>query len=401
MKNYRSDFPILKETVHGKPLVYFDNAATTQKPTQVLDKITAIYHTVNSNIHRAVHTLSQKCTLETENARKTVQEFINAEHEHEVIFTRGTTEAINLVAFSFGELCNPGDEIIISTMEHHSNIVPWQLLAERKKLTIKVIPMDDNGVLDMTAYTQLLSKKTAIVSVNHVSNALGTINPIKQIIDLAHQYGAKVMIDGAQSASHIPIDVQSLDCDFFAFSGHKLYAPTGIGVLYGKEALLNAMPPYQGGGEMIAKVSFEKTTYNVLPYKFEAGTPDYVGSIALAEAIKYVNKIGLNEIHNYENELLEYATEQIKSIDGIRIIGTAKEKSAVLSFCYKDVHHFDFGTMLDQLGIAVRTGHHCAQPTMQRLGIEGTVRASFALYNTKEEIDVFIKAVKRVAAIFG
>lgn len=401
MKNYRSDFPILNETVHGKPLVYLDNAATTQKPTQVLDKVTEVYSTVNSNIHRAVHTLSQKCTLETENARKTVQEFINAEKDYEIIFTRGTTEAINLVAFSLGELCKAGDEIIISEMEHHSNIVPWQMLAERKSLILKVIPMNDEGILDMDAYAKLLSEKTAIVSVNHVSNALGTINPIKDIIDKAHKYGAKVMIDGAQSASHIKIDVQALDCDFYAFSGHKIYAPTGIGALYGKEELLNAMPPYQGGGDMIAKVTFEKTTYNELPFKFEAGTSDYVGAIALAEAIKYVSNIGIQVIQDYENKLLDYATEQIKTIDGIRLIGTAPEKSAVLSFNYKDVHHFDFGTMLDQLGIAVRTGHHCAQPVMQHFNIEGTIRASFAIYNTKEEVDIFIAGVKRVATIFG
>lgn len=401
MKNYRSDFPILKETVHGKPLVYLDNAATTQKPTQVLDKVTEIYSTVNSNIHRAVHTLSQKCTLATEEARTTVKDFINAKHDHEIIFTRGTTEAINLVAYSLGELCQQGDEIIVSELEHHSNIVPWQMLAERKGLNLKVIPMDDKGVLDMVAYEALLSEKTAIVSVNHVSNALGTVNPIKHIIDKAHEYGAKVMIDGAQSAPHYAIDVQALDCDFFAFSGHKIYAPTGIGALYGKEEILNAMPPYQGGGDMIAKVTFEKTSYNELPFKFEAGTAHYVGAIALAEAIKYVNNIGIQVIHDYENGLLEYATEQISSIDGIKIIGTAPEKSAVLSFNYKDVHHFDFGTMLDQLGIAVRTGHHCAQPVMQHFDIEGTIRASFALYNTKEEIDTFIKAVKRVAVLFS
>lgn len=400
MIDCQKDFPILERTVHGKPLVYFDNAATTQKPTQVLDKVTEVYKTVNSNIHRAVHTLSQECTLETENARKTVQTFINAKYDHEVIFTRGTTEAINLVAFSLGELCKEGDEIIISTIEHHSNIVPWQLLAERKKLVLKVIPVDDRGVLDLEAYEKLLSEKTAIVSVNHVSNALGTINPIKHIIDKAHEYDAKVMIDGAQSAPHMAIDVQALDCDFYAFSGHKIYAPTGIGALYGKEEILNAMPPYQGGGEMIDKVSFEKTTYNQLPYKFEAGTPDYVGTIALAEAINYINSIGIQRVHDYEMELLNYATSQLQEIDGIHIIGTAPEKSGLVSFGYKKVHHFDFGTMLDQLGIAVRTGHHCAQPTMQRLNIDGTIRASFAIYNTKEEIDTFIKAVKRIAPMF-
>jgi len=399
--NFRSDFPILNQTVHGKPLVYLDNAATTQKPTQVLDKVTEIYNTVNSNIHRAVHTLSQQCTLETEQGRTIVQEFINAKHHHEIIFTRGTTESINLVASCFGELCNEGDDIIISALEHHSNIVPWQMIAERKGLNIKVIPMGDDGVLDMEAYEGLLSDKTAIVSVNHVSNALGTVNPIKHIIDKAHEYGAKVLIDGAQSIAHYKIDVQSLDCDFYAFSGHKIYAPTGIGVLYGKEDILNAMPPYQGGGDMIAKVTFEKTTYNELPFKFEAGTSDYVGAIALGEAIKYVNNIGIEAIESYENELMTYATEQLKLIEGIKIIGTAPQKSAVISFSYKDIHHFDFGTMLDQLGIAVRTGHHCTQPVMQRLGIEGTIRVSFALYNTKEEIDIFIAAVKRVAAIFG
>ncbi len=398
--NFRSDFPILERTVHGKPLIYFDNAATTQKPTQVLDKVTEIYSTVNSNIHRAVHTLSQECTIETEKAREVVQQFINAKSHGEIIFTRGTTEAINLVAYSFGELCHKGDEIILSTLEHHSNIVPWQLMADRKGVIIKVIPMDDRGVLDMQAYEELLSNKTVLVSVNHVSNALGTVNPIKDIIDKAHQYGARVLIDGAQSAPHMAIDVQALDCDFYAFSGHKMYAPTGIGVLYGKEDILNAMPPYQGGGEMIDKVSFEKTTYNVLPFKFEAGTPDYVGTIALAEAIKYINAIGIDTIHQYEKGLLDYATTQLKTIDGIKIIGTAPEKSGLVSFSYKKVHHFDFGTMLDQLGIAVRTGHHCAQPTMHRLGIEGTIRASFAIYNTKEEIDIFIKAVKRIAPMF-
>ncbi len=397
----RNDFPILNEKVHGKPLVYLDNAATTQKPTQVLSKVTEVYNTVNSNIHRAVHTLSQQCTIQNENARKTVQKFLNAKQDYEIIFTRGTTEAINLVAFSLGELCQEGDEIIISALEHHSNIVPWQMLAERKNMVLKVIPMDERGVLDMEVYENLLSDQTAIVSVNHVSNALGTVNPIKDITHKAHEYGAKVMIDGAQSAPHFKIDVQDIDCDFYAFSGHKIYAPTGIGVLYGKEELLNAMPPYQGGGDMIAKVTFEKTTYNELPFKFEAGTSDYVGAIALSEAINYVNNIGIQSIHDYEKELLDYATEEILKIDGIKIIGTAPEKSGVLSFNYKDVHHFDFGTMLDQLGIAVRTGHHCAQPVMQQFGIDGTIRASFALYNTKEEVDTFIAAVKRVSQIFG
>lgn len=401
MNNYRKDFPILEEKIHHKPLIYLDNAATTQKPRQVLNKITEVYISVNSNIHRGVHTLSQKCTLATEKARQTLQQFINAKAPHEIIFTRGTTEAINLVAFSLGELCREGEEIIISELEHHSNIVPWQMLAERKKMTLKVIPMDECGVLDMSVYDKLLSRKTSIVSVSHVSNALGTVNPIKQIIDKAHAYGAKVMVDGAQSAPHFKIDVQALDCDFFAFSGHKIYAPTGIGALYGKEELLNSMPPYQGGGDMIDKVTFEKTTYNELPFKFEAGTANYVGAIALAEAVKYVCGIGIENIGRHEEGLLNHATEGIRKINGIKIIGTAAEKSSVLSFNYKKVHHFDFGTMLDQLGIAVRTGHHCAQPVMQKLEIDGTLRASFALYNTEDEVQHFIKAVKRVAEIFG
>ena len=399
--NYRQDFPILEQDVNGKPLIYFDNAATTQKPTQVLDKVTEIYNTTNSNIHRAVHTLSQQCTLLNENARETIQKFVNAKDSSEIIFTRGTTEAINLVAFSYGELCNEGEEIIVSAMEHHSNIVPWQMLAERKKMTLKVIPISDEGVLDIEAYENLLSEKTAIVSVNHVSNVLGTVNPIKHIIDKAHEYGAKVLIDGAQSAPHFKVDVQDLDCDFYAFSGHKMYAPTGIGALYGKAETLNAMPPYQGGGDMIAKVTFEKTTYNELPFKFEAGTSDYVGAIALAEAINYINAIGIETIHKHEDDLLAYTTQEILKIDGIKIYGTAPEKSSVLSFNYKEVHHFDFGTMLNQLGIAVRTGHHCAQPLMQRFGIDGTIRASFAIYNTTEEVDAFIAAVKRVSYIFG
>ncbi len=399
--NYRQDFPILGQKVNGKQLIYFDNAATTQKPTQVLDKVTEIYNTTNSNIHRGVHTLSQQCTLLNENARTTVQQFINAKDSCEIIFTRGTTESINLVAYAFGELCHEGQEIIVSEMEHHSNIVPWQMLAERKKMTLRVIPMDENGVLDMNAYENMLSEKTAIVSVNHVSNVLGTVNPIKFIIDKAHAVGAKVMIDGAQSTPHFKVNVQELDCDFYAFSGHKMYAPTGIGVLYGKEEILNAMPPYQGGGDMIAKVTFEKTTYNQLPFKFEAGTSDYVGAIALAEAIDYIKTIGIDTIHKYENDLLAYATQEILKIDGIKIYGKAPEKSSVLSFNYKDVHHFDFGTMLNQLGIAVRTGHHCAQPIMQKFGIDGTLRASFAIYNTREEIDTFIAAVRRVSQIFG
>ena len=398
----RKDFPILNEKVYNKDLIYFDNAATTQKPRCVIEEIDNIYYHYNSNIHRGVHFLSQTATEASENARTVVADFIQAEKRHEVIFTRGTTEAINLVAFSFGEaFCKAGDEIIISAMEHHSNIVPWQLLCERKGLTLKVIPINDKGELKLDEYKKLLNERTRLVAVAHVSNVLGTVNPVKDIIDIAHEQDIPVHIDGAQAIPHIPVNVKELDADFYVFSGHKIYAPTGIGVLYGKEKWLNAMPPYQGGGEMIANVSFEKTTFNELPFKFEAGTPDYVGSVALAKAIRYVTNIGLDKIAEYEHELVEYATQRLKEVENIRIFGTSSNKSAVISFLVGDIHPYDMGMLLDKLGIAVRTGHHCAQPLMDLLGIPGTVRASFAFYNTKEEIDRFIEGVKRVTAMLS
>lgn len=402
IQKIRNNFPILKTTVYNKPLVYFDNAATTQKPVCVLNRITEAYSTVNANIHRGVHYLSQKATEAHEDARKTVQQFLNAEFSHEIIFTRGTTEAINLVAFSFGEaFCSEGDEIILSEMEHHSNIVPWQMLAERKGLKLRIIPIDEKGELKLDVFETLLSEKTKLVAVTHVSNVLGTINPIKKIIEKAHAKDIPVLIDGAQSVPHLKVDVQALDADFYVFSSHKMYGPTGIGVLYGKEKWLNAIPPYQGGGEMIATVSFEKTTYNELPYKFEAGTPDYIGSTALATALNYISEIGLNNIANYENELLEYATSQLLQIEGTRIFGTSDNKAGVVSFLVNHIHHYDMGMLLDKMGIAVRTGHHCAEPLMKVLGVEGTVRASFAFYNTKEEIDRFIEGVKRIVKMFG
>ncbi len=402
LNKIRADFPILEEKVYKKPLIYFDNGATTQKPKVVLDQIEYMYRHCNANIHRGVHFLSQQATMAHEGARNVVAEFLNASKSEEILFTRGTTEAINLVANSFGDaFCNQGDQIIVSTLEHHSNIVPWQMLCDRKGLQLKVIPILPNGELDMSAYEQMLNPKVKMVSIAHVSNVLGTINPVKDVIDMAHAVGAKVLIDGAQSVPHIKVDVQDLDADFYVFSGHKIYAPTGIGVLYGKSDLLNVMPPYQGGGEMIDKVSFEKTTYNVLPFKFEAGTPDYVGSTALAEALKYVSAIGLEEIESWEMELLEYATEKINEIEGVRIIGTAAHKSAVLSFLVGNIHPYDMGMLLDKLGIAVRTGHHCAQPLMDFLQIPGTVRASFSFYNTKEEIDVFIESLKRVVSMLS
>lgn len=397
----RKEFPILEKMVYNKPLVYLDNGATTQKPKRVVEKIVDGYYNTNANIHRGVHYLSQEATEAHENARRRVQQFINAAKSEEIIFTRGTTEAINLVATSYGEtFLQEGDEIIISEMEHHANIVPWQMLRDKKKIVIKVIPMNDKQELDLEAYKSLFTDRTKLVSLTHVSNVLGTINPVKEMIATAHQHNVPVLIDGAQSVPHIKIDVQDLDADFFVFSGHKIYGPTGIGVLYGKEALLDAMPPYQGGGEMIAQVTFEKTTYNELPYKFEAGTPDYIGSTALAEALEFVDEIGLENIERYETELLNYATEQLKQIPGVKIYGNATHKSAVLSFLIEGIHHYDMGMMLDKQGIAVRTGHHCAQPLMQALGIEGTVRASFAVYNTKEEIDRFIAGVKRIVQMF-
>ena len=398
----RSEFPILNEKIYDKPLIYFDNGATTQKPQCVLDRIIYGYEHLNANIHRGVHFLSQRATEAHENARKTVGDFLGTDKREEIIFTRGTTEAINLVAFSFGEaFCNEGDEIVVSVMEHHSNIVPWQMLCERKKMTLRVIPMNEKGELDMDIYKTLLNERTRIVSVTHVSNVLGTINPVKQIIEIAHAQNIPVLIDGAQAVPHIAVDVKELDVDFYVFSGHKIYAPTGIGALYGKEKWLNAIPPYQGGGEMIATVRFEKTTYNELPYKFEAGTPDYIGSTALAEAVRYVQEIGIENIAAYEHELTVYATKRIQEIDNVRIIGQADEKSAVVSFLVGEIHPYDIGMLLDRLGIAVRTGHHCAQPLIDSLGIPGTVRASFSIYNTKEEIDIFIEALKRVVIMLS
>jgi len=402
IEKIRSEFPILNEKIYDKPLIYFDNGATTQKPQCVLDRIIYGYEHLNANIHRGVHFLSQRATEAHENARKTVGDFLGTDKREEIIFTRGTTEAINLVAFSFGEaFCNEGDEIVVSVMEHHSNIVPWQMLCERKKMTLRVIPMNEKGELDMDIYKSLLNERTRIVSVTHVSNVLGTINPVKQIIEIAHAQNIPVLIDGAQAVPHIAVDVKELDVDFYVFSGHKIYAPTGIGALYGKEKWLNAIPPYQGGGEMIATVRFEKTTYNELPFKFEAGTPDYIGSTALAEAVRYVQEIGIENIAAYEHELTVYATKRIQEIENVRIIGQADEKSAVVSFLVGEIHPYDIGMLLDRLGIAVRTGHHCAQPLIDSLGIPGTVRASFSLYNTKEEIDIFIEALKRVVMMLS
>ena len=396
----RNDFPILQEQVYGKELVYFDNAATTQKPISVLEKIQEVYTTRNANIHRGVHFLSQKATMAHEVARERVAEFMGAAHSREIIFTRGTTESINLVASSYCEqFCKPGDEVLISAMEHPANIVPWQMAAARYGFTLKVIPITEIGELDMTAYQELLSEHTRLVSIAHASNVLGTINPIKEIISLAHAKGAHVLVDGAQAVAHTEVDVQALDADFYVFSGHKIYGPNGIGVLYGKEELLNAIPPYQGGGEMIANVSFEKTTYNELPFKFEAGTPDYVGSVALAEALAYVQAIGLEKIAAYEDELLHYATEQMMTIPEMRIIGTAKKKCSLISFLVGNIHPYDLGMLLDKTGIAIRTGHHCAQPLIDLLGLPGTARVSFAFYNTKAEIDYFIAQLKRVIMI--
>jgi len=397
----RSEFPILSRKIYGKDLVYLDNGATTQKPRRVVEKIESGYYNGNANIHRGVHYLSQRATDAHEAARETVRRFVNAEHSSEIIFTRGTTESINLVAFSFGEaFCQEGDEIVVSVMEHHSNIVPWQMLCERKKMKLKVIPMNDRGELLLEDFKALLTPKVKLVAVTHVSNVLGTVNPVQEMISLAHAQNIKVLVDGAQSAPHIKIDVNALDADFYAFSGHKVYGPTGIGILYGKAGILNQMPPYQGGGEMIDQVHFEKTTYNVLPYKFEAGTPDFIGSTALAEALNFVDEIGIKRIAAYEHSLLNYATEELLKIDGMRIIGTATDKSAVISFLLGDIHPFDVGTLLDHLGIAVRTGHHCAQPLVDRLGIYGTVRASFALYNTFQEVDVLVNGLKRIKTMF-
>lgn len=398
----RKDFPILSSNVYGKPLVYFDNGATTQKPLCVIDKLTEGYKCFNANVHRGVHFLSQEATDLHEGARQRVQRFINAKESAEIIFTRGTTESINLVASSFGEaFLSDGDEIIVSDMEHHSNIVSWQLLQSRKKIVIKHVKLDELQQLDLDHFKSLFSERTRLVSITHVSNVLGTVNPVKNIINYAHSKGVPVLIDGAQSVPHIRVDVQDLDCDFLVFSAHKIYGPTGVGVLYGKRTWLDRMPPYQGGGEMIKNVSFEKTTFNELPYKFEAGTPDFISTVAFAAALDYVDGVGMTDIAEYEHQLLDYATDEFKKIPGMRIFGNAKEKSAVLSFLVGNIHHYDMGMLLDKLGIAVRTGHHCAEPLMHCLGIQGTVRASFSFYNTEEEVDALVKGVKRVAQMFG
>ena len=398
----REDFPILSRTVYGKPLVYFDNGATTQKPLCVLDAMREEYLNVNANVHRGVHWMSQQATDLHEAARETVRKFINARSTTEIVFTRGTTESLNLVASSFTEGCmQTGDEVIVSTMEHHSNIVPWQLQEQRKGIVLKVIPMTDEGVLDLQAYEQLFSERTKLVSVMQVSNVLGTINPVKEMIRIAHEHGVPVMVDGAQSVPHFAVDVQDLDCDFLAFSGHKVYGPTGVGVLYGKEKWLDKMPPYQGGGEMIEHVSFEKTTFERPPLKFEAGTPDYVATHGLAKALDYVSALGMDNIFAHEQDLTHYALQQLREIEGMHIYGHAGDSGdAVISFNVGNIHHMDLGTLLDQLGIAVRTGHHCAQPLMDRLGVLGTVRASFGLYNTREEVDALVSGIKRVVQMF-
>jgi cysteine desulfurase/selenocysteine lyase len=397
----RNDFPILSQKVHGKPLVYFDNAATTQKPQQVIDALVDYYKGYNANVHRGVHHLSQVATEAYEDVRKKMASFLNVADSSELIFTRGTTESINLVAFSFGEaFVNEGDEIIVSTIEHHSNIVPWQLLCQRKKAILKVIPVFDNGVLDFDAYTKLITNRTKLVAVAHISNALGTINPIAEMIKVAHEKGVAILIDGAQGLPHGKVDVQALDCDFYCFSGHKMYGPTGIGGLYGRKSLLDQMPPYQGGGEMIKEVSFKGTTFNELPYKFEAGTPSIADAIAMGAAIDYLDNIGWDAIEKQEHTLLQYATEQLIKEGGITIIGTAPHKASLISFLVDGIHPFDAGTILDQLGIAIRTGHHCAQPLMDRFGIPGTMRASFSFYNTTEEIDQLIAGIRRVKQMF-
>ena len=397
----RNDFPILGRKVYDRPLVYLDNAATTQKPRSVVEAITDEYYNVNANVHRGVHYLSQQATDLHEEAREKVRRFINARSTSEIIFTRGTTESLNLVASSFcDEFMQEGDEVIVSVMEHHSNIVPWQLQAAKRGISIRVVPMTDEGELRLDEYEKLFTDKTKIVSVTHVSNVLGTVNPVDEIIRIAHEHGVPVMVDGAQSTPHFAVDVQAMDCDFFAFSGHKMYGPTGVGVLYGKEDWLDRLPPYQGGGEMIESVSFEKTVFERLPFKFEAGTPDYVATHGLAKAIDYITAIGMDNIQKHEHELTEYAMRRLAEVEGLRVFGTSARKDAVVSFLVGDIHHLDMGTLLDRLGIAVRTGHHCAQPLMLRLGIQGTVRASFALYNTKEEIDALADGVKRVSRMF-
>lgn len=401
LNTVRDNFPILSRQVYNRPLVYLDNAATTQKPACVVDAMVNEYYTVNANVHRGVHFLSQQATDLHEAARETVRQFINARESREIVFTRGTTESLNLVATAYGEaFLNEGDEVIVSVMEHHSNIVPWQMLRERKGIVLKVAPMTDEGVLDLEATERLFTPRTKLLSVAHVSNVLGTVNPVKQLAAMAHAHGAHILVDGAQSVPHFKVDVQDLDCDFLVFSGHKVYGPTGIGVLYGREALLDAMPPYQGGGEMIARVTFEHTTYERLPFKFEAGTPDYVGTHALAEALRYVNNLGMDQIHAHEAELTRYAMEQMQQIPGMHLYGTAPGKDAVVAFNVGDIHPLDLGTLLDRLGIAIRTGHHCAQPLMARCGVEGMARASFALYTTCEEVDALVQGIDRVRKMF-
>jgi cysteine desulfurase/selenocysteine lyase len=402
IEKIRADFPILHQTVHGKQLVYLDNAATSQKPRAVIDAITRYYEGTNSNIHRGVHFLSEHATAEYEAARETAQKFVNAAQAHEIIFVRGTTEGINLVAQTYGRAqIHQGDEVLITAMEHHSNIVPWQILCEERGAKLRVAPIDDNGELLLEEFARLLGPRTKLAAFTHVSNALGTINPVKRMIELAHGKNIPVLIDGAQAAPHIAVDVQALDCDFYTFSGHKVYGPTGIGVLYGKSALLEAMPPYQGGGDMISSVTFEKTTYNKLPYKFEAGTPDIAGVIGLGAALNYVNGLGIENIAAHEHELLTYATEKISAVPGVSLIGTAKERAGVVSFVVEGVHPHDVGTILDQEGIAIRTGHHCSQPVMERFGIPATARASFAVYNTFGEIDALVRGIGKVREVFA
>lgn len=401
IQKIRADFPILSQTVNGKPLVYFDNGATSQKPQIVIDAEVKYYQEINANIHRGVHTLSQLATDAYEIARGKVKDHINAKHAHEVLFTSGTTHGINLVANGFASILKPGDEVVVSSLEHHSNIVPWQMLCEKTGAVLKVIPINDNGELIIEEFDKLLSDKTKIVTVNHISNALGVINPIKYIIDKAHAVGSAVLIDGAQAVPHLKPNVQELDCDFYAFSGHKMCGPTGTGILYGKEEWLNKLPPYQGGGEMIKEVTFEKTTYADLPHKFEAGTPNIAGGIVLGTAIDYLNEIGFDKIHEYENELLEYATKRLNEIEGIRIYGNTKNKASVVSFNIDGIHPYDIGSIIDKLGIAVRTGHHCAQPIMNFFCIPGTIRASFSFYNTKEEIDQMVDAVKKAQTMLS
>jgi cysteine desulfurase/selenocysteine lyase len=402
LQKIRADFPILQQKVNGKPLVYFDNAATSQKPRAVIDAIVRYYETTNANIHRGVHFLSEHATEAHDAARRTVQKFLNAHSANEIVFVRGTTEAINLVAQTFGRAnVGAGDEVLITGMEHHSDIVPWQFLCTEKNAKLSVAPIDDNGQLLLDEFADLLSPRTKLVAVTHVSNALGTVNPVRKIIELAHRRGVPVLVDGAQAVPHMTVNVQDLDCDFYAFSGHKVYGPTGIGVLYGKAERLNQMPPYQGGGDMIASVTFEKSTYNKVPYKFEAGTPDIAGAIGLAAAIRYISEIGIERIGAHEHDLLEYATEAVSRIDGLRVVGTAADKAGVLSFIFENVHPHDIGTILDQEGIAIRAGHHCSQPVMRRFNIAATARASFALYNTREEIDTLVRGIEKVREVFA